>query len=40
MIPCPYCESENVIRIAPLVLEYMCIDCRETWTDYIDMDEW
>jgi hypothetical protein len=40
MIPCPYCESENVIRTAPLILEYLCIDCREKFMDYIELADW
>ena len=40
MPPCPYCESENVIRTDTFHLEYECLDCRQDWTDWVDQDEW
>jgi uncharacterized Zn ribbon protein len=40
MPPCPYCESENVIRTDTFHLEYECLDCRHDWTDWVDQDEW
>lgn len=40
MPPCPCCESENVIRTDGFHLEYLCLDCRHDWTDWVDSDDW
>jgi len=40
MPPCPYCESENVIRLTSVLLKYQCIDCRQKFYDYIELTDW